>query len=447
MPMLSNEVPDSRILSVSKLNLLARSLLEEAFASVWVEGEISNFAAPHSGHYYFTLKDPNAQIKCALFRGNQKRLGFIPKDGMHVLVKGRVSLYENRGDYQLIAETMEERGEGKLRRAFELLQAKLQAAGLFALEKKKPLPLYPSCIGVITSSTGAAIRDILNVLKRRFCYAKVIVYPTLVQGDTAAKAIVAALALANQRKECDVLILARGGGSLEDLWPFNEEIVAHALAASVLPIISGVGHEVDFTIADFVADRRAPTPSAAAELVTPDQAEILGSLHQAHLQLQRQMRAILQRSLQQTEWLSKRLEAEHPKRRLLEKMQRLDLFEAALTRLHLKLITQRKMQTLKDWQDLMRLSPQYTIERKQQQLAMLTQRLHSAIEKAVQKNTLQLETLAAKLHTLSPLATLERGFALITTPAGNLIRSVAEVKTGDELKVRLADGTIDCKSQ
>ncbi len=443
--MRTQDVPDSHILSVSKLNLLARSLLEDAFASVWVEGEISNFAAPHSGHYYFTLKDPTAQIKCALFRGNQKRLGFTPKDGMHVLVRGRVSLYENRGDYQLIAETMEERGEGKLRRAFELLRAKLEAAGLFAPEKKKPLPLYPARIGVITSSTGAAIRDILNVLKRRFTSANVIIYPTLVQGETAAKAIVTALTIANQRNECDVLILARGGGSLEDLWPFNEEIVAHAIAASSIPLISGIGHEVDFTIADFVADLRAPTPSAAAELVTPDQAELLNTLRQAYFQLQRQMRAGLQRKTQQLQWTNKRLEAEHPKRRLIEKMQRLDLFEAALTRLHLKLITQRKMQTLQDWQHLLRLSPQYLIERKQQQLAVLTQHLNNAINKHVQKNTLQLETLAAKLHALSPLATLDRGFALASTPKGRIIRSVTEVETGDALTLRFADGSVDCK--
>src|SRR3990167_11367189 len=258
----------TEVYTVSRLNNEVKFILEDRFPWVWVEGEISNFAAPHSGHWYFSLKDNTAQVRCAMFRGQQRKLIFTPKDGMHVLINARVSLYENRGEFQLIAESMEERGEGKLRRAFEMLKKKLETAGLFDPLHKKKLPSFPKQIGIITSETGAAIADILTILKRRFPSIPIIVYPTLVQGTLAAPSIVKALKTANRRNECDVIILARGGGSLEDLWAFNEEIVAYAIFESDIPIISGVGHEIDFTIADFVADVRAPTPSAAAEMIT-----------------------------------------------------------------------------------------------------------------------------------------------------------------------------------
>src|SRR3990167_3374727 len=275
LPMQPDEIDKNKeIYTVSELNADARALLEGTFDRLWIEGEISNFVAPGSGHWYFSLKDANAQVRCALFKGSQRKINFTPKNGMHVLLRAGVSLYEARGEFQLIADFMEERGEGKLRRAFEILKKKLETAGWFSEEHKKEITEYPQCIGVVTSPTGAAIRDILHVLKRRYPCVPVIIYPTLEQGETAAPAIAKAIHLANQRKECDVLIVARGGGSLEDLWPFNEEVTAKAIYESKLPIISGVGHEIDFTIADFVADVRAPTPSAAAEIAVPDRTEI-----------------------------------------------------------------------------------------------------------------------------------------------------------------------------
>ena len=330
------------IYTVSRLNNEVKFLLEDTYENIWVEGEISNFAAPHSGHWYFSLKDTAAQVRCAMFRGQQRKLGFTPKDGMHVLVKARVSLYENRGEFQLIAEFMEERGEGKLRRAYELLKQKLQAAGLFAEENKKILPTFPKQIGLITSATGAAVRDMLIVLKRRAPSIPIIIYPTLVQGAAAATAIVNAIQTANQRNECDVLILARGGGSLEDLWPFNEEIVAHAIYQSKIPMISGVGHEVDFTIADFVADVRAPTPSAAAEMVASDQSELLAKLARSQKQLLRLAHHALNAIKQQLMWTKKHLLQLHPKRQLMEKMQRLDFAESTLSYLIKTQITHKK---------------------------------------------------------------------------------------------------------
>src|SRR3990167_3651168 len=324
-------IPEQQeIYTVSRLNNEARSLLESSFPFLWIEGEISNFAAPHSGHWYFSLKDAAAQVRCAMFKGHQRQLNFIPKDGLHILLRARVSLYENRGEFQLIAEYMEERGEGKLRRAFEILKKKLEAAGLFDLAHKKPLPLFPQQIGVITSSTGAAIRDILTVLKRRYTCAFVIIYPSLVQGANAASTIIQAIQTANQRNECDVLILARGGGSLEDLWPFNEENVAYAIYQSKLPIMTGIGHEVDFTIADFVADKRAPTPSAAAEIVTPNKIELLQILNRDKQQFLKLLKQQFTANKQHLSWIQKQLYQQHPKRRLAERAQHVDFCELTL---------------------------------------------------------------------------------------------------------------------
>ena len=389
---------EKKIYTVSQLNSEARFLLEDAFPFVWVEGEISNFAAPHSGHWYFSLKDTAAQVRCAMFRGQQRKLGFTPKDGMHVLVKARVSLYENRGEFQLIAEEMEERGEGQLRRAFEALKKKLEVAGLFDPAKKKPIPTFATQIGIITSPTGAAIRDILIVLKRRFPCLPVIIYPTLVQGAEAAPNIVSAIELANRRKECDLLILARGGGSLEDLWPFNEEIVAHAIYQSELPIISGVGHEVDFTIADFVADKRAATPSQAAEMASPDQTELRQLCTRFLQQINRAMLTKFTHMKQQLEWMGKHLYQQHPKSKLTEKMQRLDYCELTL--------------------------------------------VNSIKQKLSQLNT-QLTKSAATLNAISPLATLSRGYAIVNKDK-ILVRDTNQVSEGDQIQVRLATGSLDC---
>ncbi len=441
-PIESNQ--HEEIYTVSRLNNTVRFLLEDTFASVWVEGEISNFAAPNSGHWYFSLKDPSAQVRCAMFKGHQRKLGFQPKDGMHVLIKAKVSLYENRGEFQLIAEDMEERGEGKLRRAYEALRKKLETAGLFDAAHKKPLPAFPKQIGVITSATGAAIRDILTVLNRRHACVPVIIYPSLVQGDTAAASIVSAMKIANQRKECDVLILARGGGSLEDLWPFNEEIVAHAIYQSEIPIISGVGHEVDFTIADFVADKRAPTPSAAAEIVAPDSAELLQTLVRDKQHLQQQLARKINLVKQQLAWMQKHLQQQHPKRRLAEKMQRLDFCELAFVQLINRAITKQQTKINDLNTKLQRLTPTHSIRAALHQLHLQQQKLNTLMVMKIGKAESALANSAAKLDALSPLATLKRGYAIATDQNQHVLRQANESAIGEEIHVRLMQGTLDC---
>lgn len=431
------------IYTISRLNSEVRFILEDTFPMVWVEGEVSNFAAPNSGHWYFTLKDASAQVRCAMFKGHSRKLPFTPKDGMHVLIRARVSLYENRGEFQLIAEHMEERGEGKLRRAFELLKKKLEAAGLFDEAHKKPLPAFPTQIGVITSATGAAIRDILTVLKRRFPCVNVIIYPTLVQGDTAAPTIVKAIQTANRRKECDVLILSRGGGSLEDLWPFNEEIVAHAIHQSELPIISGIGHEVDFTIADFVADLRAPTPSAAAEIVTPDREEWQQILVRQKQQLCRLIRHHVQRYQQQLGWMQKSLQQQHPKRRLAEKMQRLDFCELTLVQSQTRLLNKRQGELNALHARLRHLAPTKLIFQRKHQLQAAEQSLQRLMQAHLNRQRTQLATSAAKLNALSPLGTLQRGYA-IATHQNHVLLEASDVKQGDEIQVRLFKGILEC---
>ncbi len=434
------------IYTVSRLNREARLLLEENFLSIWVEGEISNFTSPQSGHWYFTLKDTAAQIRCAMFKPQNRRLTFTPKDGIHVIAKGRISLYEGRGDFQLLVELLEDVGIGKLQKEFEALKKRLLEAGLFNVSHKKPLPSLPQSIGIITSPTGAAVRDILHVLKRRFPCAGIIIYPTLVQGESAANHIVQAIQTANERKECDVIILARGGGSLEDLWPFNEEIVAQAIYRSVIPIISGVGHEIDFTIADFVADVRAPTPSAAAELVTPDKAELLLSIAQLKKHLLRLLQQKLLQFRQQIDWIAKHLQQLHPQHRLLEQKQKLDLFELTLVRLQLKSFhdTQAKLQTYHA--QLTGLTPNHRIRDLQQQLTLALQRMQSSMIAALQKQQQLFENAVAKLNALSPLNTLKRGFAIATLAKDQtILRSTKQVTPGDIVDVQLMEGKISCE--
>lgn len=440
---LPNLLEHNEIYTVSRLNNEVRFLLEDTFATLLIEGEISNFAAPHSGHWYFCLKDASAQVRCAMFKSSQRDVGFIPKDGLHVLIKARVSLYENRGEFQLIAEEMEERGEGKLRRAFEALKKKLAAEGLFDTAHKKALPPFPKQIGVVTSATGAAIRDILIVLKRRHAALSVIIYPTLVQGENAAPAIVRAIQTANRRNECDLLILARGGGSLEDLWPFNEEMVARAIYESKLPIVSGVGHEVDFTIADFVADMRAPTPSAAAEMVTPDQSELMQLLLRQRQTLVRIMRHKLANQTQQLTWMQKHLSQLHPTRRLREKMQLLDFYEATFTQLHFRLINQRQTQVNELKAKLLNLSPHYGINQMQHQLQYKQGQLKNFMMAIFQHKKMQLGNIASRLDALSPLATLKRGYAIVTAK-NQIITESHQVKPGEKLNVKLNKGQLTC---
>lgn len=433
------------IYSVSRLNREVRFTLEGNFPPLWIEGEISNFSAPHSGHWYFSLKDATAQVRCCMFKPNNRRLTITPKDGMHVFIKARVSLYEGRGDFQLIAEHLEDAGVGKLQKEFEALKKKLSAAGLFDEAHKKELPLIPKRIGIITSATGAAIRDILSVLKRRFSCAPVVIYPTLVQGESAAASIVKAIQTADQRKECDVLILSRGGGSIEDLWPFNEEVVANAIYQCTIPIISGVGHEIDFTIADFVADVRAPTPSAAAELITPDLEELMSSLANDKNQLMRLIRQQMQSLQQQINWTQKHLQQQHPKRRLLEQQQHLDICEATFIRLQTKLTEHLKFRIQNLREKLFTNNPKHLIRDLEHKLKASQNVLQNSIQYNIQNQLKTLGNLAGKLDALSPLATLQRGFAIVTAENKKIIHNSKQVKAGETIDVRLSEGSLHCK--
>jgi exodeoxyribonuclease VII large subunit len=383
------------VISVSDLNRTTRQLLEEAYGSIWIQGELSNVAKPRSGHIYFSLKDEFSQVRCAFFK-NKLGLNFDPTDGLHVIAKATVSLYEPRGDYQLIISQLILAGEGALQQAFELLKKKLSQEGLFDTKHKKPLPKFPTKIGVVTSPTGAAIRDILTVLKRRYPIAEICVYPTLVQGAEAAKNIVQALTLANKHNYCEVIILARGGGSLEDLWPFNEEIVARAIFKSTIPIISGVGHEPDITIADFIADFRAATPSAAAEHAVPNLNDIQQKLSSTLKRLTYLALRFIRTNQQQVDLLSKRLQ--HPGQKI----------KAA----------QDRLQNLKK------------------------QLIHLMKNKLFILNN-QLASTARMLHAVSPLNTLDRGYAIVKdSQSGDIITTTEQVQIGLELEVVLRHGHV-----
>ena len=330
------------IYSVSRLNREVRVLLERGFASLWLEAEISNLAKPSSGHWYFSLKDATAQVRCCMFRQRNMLCAFAARDGQKVLVRARIGLYEPRGEYQLVIDHMEDSGLGALKRQFEELSAKLAAEGLFAPERKRALPMIPKRIGVITSPTGAAIRDILHVLARRFAAVPVLIYPVAVQGAAAAAEIAAAVRTACRRAECDVLILARGGGSLEDLWAFNDEALARAIVASPIPIVSGIGHEIDFTIADFAADVRAPTPSAAAEIAVPDGEEWLASLARLAQRLQRGLLRRVEAQRERLRWLIGRAALVSPSARLSQQTQRLDDLEQRMSRALRQILADRR---------------------------------------------------------------------------------------------------------
>ena len=431
------------VYTVSRLNREARALLEQGMPPLWIEGEMSNFAAPSSGHWYFSLKDAGAQVRCAMFRQRNLHSACKPRDGLHVLARARVSLYEPRGDYQLLVDHLEEAGEGALRRQFELLKARLQREGLFAAERKRPLPALPRRIGIVTSPTGAAIRDVLHVLKRRFASIPVLIYPAPVQGAGAAVQIAATLRLASQRAECDVLILARGGGSLEDLWAFNEEIVARALVDCAIPTVSGIGHEIDFTIADFVADVRAPTPSAAAELVVPDSAEWLESLDAIARRLTTGVRRQLRTCRANQQWLAGRLGQAHPGVRLRHQAQRLDDFEQRL-KLTARDALQRSSSRLNSQSLRLRnQSPLARIRAARSNCTALTLRLRAVAREQFALARSRTDLAIRALHTVSPLATLDRGYAIVTRiPGGELLRSADQVAGGDRIEARLSRGRV-----
>jgi exodeoxyribonuclease VII large subunit len=438
MPTGSNE----QVYTVSELNRLARQLLEQDLPRMWVSGEISNLARPASGHLYFSLKDERAQIRCALFRGASRGGSFMPANGMQVLARGRVSLYEPRGDYQLIVDHLEAAGEGLLRRRLEELKQKLAAAGLFDAARKRPLPALPGAIGVITSPSGAAVRDILHILKRRFPAIPVIIYPVQVQGEQAKFDIVKAFETAARRAECDVLILARGGGSLEDLWAFNEEIVAQAIADSPIPVISGVGHEIDFTIADLVADVRAPTPSGAAELVVPDGRDWLRHLQALERRTVLAATRTLGNTLTRQQQLAARLARCHPGYQLRQSAQRLDELRHQLSAALGNRLTLDALRIENALHRLQRVSPVMQLRLTAARVTGAQQRLGAAIRASVADAGSRLAVLSGQLQTVSPLSTLERGYALVLDAGGNVVRSTTQVRPGDPITARLADGVI-----
>ena len=437
----------SNILSISQLNRDVKYLLEQNFFSVQVIGEISNLSRPSSGHLYFSLKDANAQVRCALFRRQAQKLNFVPENGLQIQADVNVSLYETRGDYQLIINTMHETGEGALRRKFEQLQTKLAAKGFFDTKHKQPLPTIPHCIGIITSPTGAAIRDILSVLARRFPSIPVIIYPVLVQGNDAKYAIVQALTTANQHKDCDILILARGGGSLEDLWAFNEEMVANAIYKSRIPIISGIGHETDTTIADYVADLRAATPTAAAEHSVPDAKQWLEQFQAYEYHLTRLLENKLDQYQRHLNWLNKNLKQQHPGKQLQAKAQRLDELEMRLKLSLQNKLSQANSRLQTHSAQLLQFSPKHKIQQLSHDYHQLNTRLYANMRHTLHAQHQKLSQLSQTLNVVSPLATLHRGYSLSSNEQGTLITSSKQLKIGQHITTRLAEGEFSSQIQ
>ncbi len=434
-----------KVYTVSQLNRETKILLADHYLSIRVEGEISNMASPASGHIYFTLKDSSSQVRCAMFRTNRRKLEHQPGNGDHVIVSANVGLYEARGEYQLIVTNMEEAGDGALQRAFEQLKRRLSEEGLFDQERKNTIPRLPTKIGIITSPTGAAIRDILSVLKRRFPSIPVVIFPVAVQGIDAKYEITATIEKISADNSCDVLLISRGGGSLEDLWAFNEETVARAIANCPIPIVTGIGHETDFTIADFVADLRAPTPSAAAESVTPDQVEWILNFSRIESQLLQIMRAHTNSRINSLQWISKRLHQVHPGKRLQDQEQRLDELDSRIRRSMSSRINHATAHIATTMALLLQHNPTHRLVALQSQHTQLSHRLNNAISRTIEKRQQILSELARTLHTVSPLATLSRGYAIVSTAGdGNILRSSDEVVTGDEIETRLAKGRLIC---
>ncbi|MCW8944863.1 MAG: exodeoxyribonuclease VII large subunit [Sedimenticola sp.] len=444
MPSLDLEADFKRdIYSVSRLNSEVRSVLEGSFPLLWVEGEISNLARPASGHIYFSLKDPQAQVRCAMFRMKRQYLRFQPENGLKVLIRARVGLYEGRGEFQLIAEHMEPAGEGDLQRAFEQLKQKLQNESLFDTAHKQSLPTLPKQIGIITSPSGAAVQDVITVLSRRFPAIPLLIYPVTVQGDGAAQSIISALQLAQSRQDCDLLILTRGGGSLEDLMAFNDENVARMIHKLTIPLISAVGHEIDFTIADFVADKRAPTPSAAAELAVPDSQEMLNKFNSMQRRISQSITRHVQRQREFQCNLDKRLKRVHPEFQLQQQQQHLDELYTHL---------QRSTQTLIKGQSgtlqiltgrLQARTPQHQLDRQHELCETLHHRLKRSLESQLYTKSQHVGSVTGKLNALSPLGTLARGYSITRDLTDKRVIDDADsVAPGDTLETRVANGII-----
>ena len=429
------------IYTITRLNREVRAVLEDSFPpSLWVRGEISNLARPGSGHLYFSLKDKHSQVRCAMFKSANRHLRAPLENGQEVLVRAGVSLYEGRGEFQLIVEYLEPAGAGALQAAFDKLKQRLLEEGLFAEEHKQPLPAFPGAIGVVTSPTGAALRDIIQVLGRRYAGAGVIIYPVPVQGDGAAQQVAQAIEEANRRAECDVLILARGGGSLEDLWSFNEEVVARAIYNSAIPLVSGIGHEIDFTIADFVADRRAPTPSAAAELVSPDSTALKSTLNNLYSQLHLRITGLLAGHLRNVTQLSKRLP--RPTYLLQNMTQRTD---DLAVRLRLALdngIALRRGRVNRFAGILGSRNPLQQLAGYRAKCSGLEKQLQNHLMRSLQDRKKQLDYLSRSLKTIGPLATLERGYAIVTDEDDNIVRRAEQLRENAEISTRFAKGSV-----
>lgn len=438
-----SQFPSSAIFTVSRLNQTVRQLLEMEMGQIWLSGEISNFSQPSSGHWYFTLKDERAQVRCAMFRNSNRRVTFRPQNGQQVLIRASITLYEPRGDYQLLAESMQPAGDGLLQQQFEQLKQRLAAEGIFDQQFKQVLPSPAKQVGVITSASGAALHDILQVLQRRDPSLPVVVYPTAVQGAEAPLQIVRAIELANLRDECDVLIVGRGGGSLEDLWSFNDERVARAIFASRIPIVSAVGHETDVTIADFVGDLRAPTPSAAAELVSRNQLELIRQLQSQRQRLEMAMDYYLAQRSREFTRLHHRLQQQHPQLRLARQQTQLVKLRQRLDegmQLQFKQLSRRSERLQ---QRLIQQQPQPKIHRAQQRLQQLQYQMQHALERQLGQHKQRLGVACSHLEGVSPLATLARGYNVTTTPDGRVLKNIAQAAPGETLKTRLQDGWVE----
>lgn len=428
---------DQTVLTVGELNRHAKAVLEQTFPLMWVAGEISNFTRATSGHWYFTLKDGQAQVRCAMFRHKSQYTDFKPENGMQVEVRALVTLYEARGEFQLGVESMRRAGLGALFAAFEKLKSRLSLEGLFDQEQKQTLPAFPQQIGIITSPAAAALRDVLTTLRRRMPGIPALIYPVPVQGEGAAQKIAAAIQLAGQRKECDVLILCRGGGSIEDLWAFNEEVVARAIAACKIPIICGVGHETDITIADFTADRRAPTPTAAAELATPHRDDLLQRLDLLQSGLTRQTMRGLEQRMQLLDYLARRLL--HPGTRIQNQQQHLGHLAQRLRQAAPRQLEQHAWRVQRLAARLAAATP--ATGEIENQLLQIRQRLDRAMASGLQHHQTSLQRLAANLQHLNPEAVLARGFSMVRNASGGIVRSSAEISLDEDISLTFAHGS------
>ena len=439
----ADPIATREVYTPSALTRFVRDLLEDTLPLIWVEGELSNCSRPASGHLYFTLKDSGAQVRCAMFKPRSSWLRFKPVDGMRVLARARVSLYEARGEFQLVVESLEEAGEGALQRAFEQLKARLAGEGLFEAALKRAIPRLPRNIGVITSPTGAAIRDVLSVLARRFPLARVEILPVPVQGRDAPPAIVAMLSAASRANRHDVLLLTRGGGSLEDLWAFNDEAVARAIRASSIPVVSAIGHEIDFTIADFVADLRAATPSAAAEVLVPDLFELVRNGERQQRRIEHLVRRGLESRAQRLDHLLARMNAQRPQARLARAGERLAALHRRLENRATGILARREARVALARAQLAAHHPAAALERCGHSADDLGDRLQSGTRRAIDQRVSQLGGLARALHAVSPLATLERGYAILfDAGSGRSVRSVTQVAACARLRARVVDGEI-----